>query len=91
MLHHAGTLLPDDAMQSNDQLAIFLEQPVSGNATLLLNFSYPLAPGDTGFHLTNYTATDGSELMFGATQMQARPSCASHHLLLQRYLSQQCL
>ena len=63
-------------MQSNDQIAIYLEQAVVGNATLVFDFSYPLAPGDTGFHLTTFTADDGTEYVFGATHMQV---CRSQH------------
>jgi len=58
-------------MINNDQIGIFLEQPLKGNGTMVLEFHYPLAPGDTGFHLTSYNATDGSQYMFGATHMEA--------------------
>lgn len=57
-------------MEAADQLGIFFEEPLEGNVTLTMDFSYTLAPGDTGFHLDEYTTTDGTQLLYGATHME---------------------
>lgn len=57
-------------MLSNEQAAIFFQEPLLWNATLSIHFSYSLAFGDTGYHLTAYTAGDGTRLLYGATHME---------------------
>lgn len=68
----SGLPLADSAMQAADQLGVFFEAPLSGNVTLTLDYFYALAPGDTGFHLDPYAATDGTRLLYGATHMEVR-------------------
>ena len=64
----------DATMEAAGQLGLFFEQPLDGNATLGMRFSYTLAPGDTGFHLDTYTAADGTQLLYGATHMEVQLS-----------------
>lgn len=59
-------------MTAADQVGLFFAQPLSGNATLVLTYSYSLVQKDTGFHLDPYTAADGSQYMYAATHMEVR-------------------
>ncbi len=59
-------------MKGNDQFAISFDTPVDTYTTLVLHFQYKLVHKDTGYHLTPYTAQDGSQILLGATHMQVR-------------------
>ena len=59
-------------MKRNDQFAISFDTPVDMYTTLVLHFQYKLVHKDTGYHLTSYTARDGSQILLGATHMQVR-------------------
>ena len=69
---HAGTAVQDSTMLAADQVGLFFEQPLSGNVTLALEFSYALVLKDTGFHLDPYSAADGTQYMYGATHMEVQ-------------------
>lgn len=72
-------------MEANDQLAIRFDSPIATSATLFLDFSYKLVHKDTGFHLTPYTATDGSQILLGATHMQARTFLSVSNFLARQH------
>lgn len=76
-----GHLISDSYMDANDQYAVRFDSPVGTGATLILQFGYKLIHKDTGFHLTPYTATDGSQILLGATHMQVPVLKASYSIM----------
>ena len=65
----------DPFLAANGQFAIRLDSPITAPVTLVLHFSFTLYQKDVGYHLAAYTAADGTEMLLGATHMQA---CAPH-------------
>lgn len=57
-------------MAEADQVGLFFAQPLSGNVTLVIEFSYSLVRKDTGFYLDPYVALDGTEYLYAATKME---------------------
>ena len=53
------------------QFAMSFDSPIDTFTTLVLHFRYKLVHKDTGYHLTPYQARDGSQILLGATHMQA--------------------
>lgn len=72
---HAGYFYMDPFLAANDQFAIRLDSPITAPVTLVLHFSFTMYQKDVGYHLTAYTAADGSQMLLGATHMQA---CTAH-------------
>jgi hypothetical protein len=68
----AGLTVADANMTAADQVGLFFAQPLSGHATLVMQYSYSLVQKDTGFHLDPYTAADGTQYMYAATHMEVR-------------------
>ena len=75
----------DPFLAAKGQFAIQLDSPISAPVTLVLHFSYTLYQKDVGYHLTAYTAVDETQMLLGATHMQA---CTPH---LQPHLPQRNL
>ena len=65
----------DPFLAANVQFAIRLDRPITAPVTLVLHFSYTMYQKDVGYHLTAYTAADGTQMLLGATHMQA---CTLH-------------
>lgn len=67
----------DSHMRQNGQFAISFDSKIEPFTTLVLHFQYKLVHKDTGYHLTPYRAHDGSQILLGATHMQAciSPGC----------------
>ena len=61
----------DPFLAANGQFAIRLDIPITAPVTLVLHFSYTMYQKDVGYHLTAYTAADGTQMLLGATHMQA--------------------
>ena len=61
----------DAFLAANGQFAIRLDSPITAPVTLVLHFSYTMYQKDVGYHLTAYTAADGTQMLLGATHMQA--------------------
>ena len=68
---HAGHFYMDPFLAANDQFAIRLDSPINAPITLVLHFSFTMYQKDVGYHLTAYTAADGTQMLLGATHMQA--------------------